>query len=255
MKRKLLMVGLLSFSMMGFASCGTKSDTSVEDGGSSVVQCDIKFHVTYYMNDGTDKIYYENDEYVNTKATRPKNPTREGYLFRGWYIDQDCLVNFGTDSLIKADTKLYALWVDNPNSDVSTSETNSETTSDNISTGTSITDTSTSVDIPTGTTYTITDLPTWIQDDGCVIFAWVWSDSNPGEWLSTTYTGETTLTFTTKGEITGMLLARCVAGTTKPDWAIKAPSNEPGRVYNQTVDIKVTSGVTSYSCSSWKEYN
>lgn len=251
MKRKLLMVGLLSFFMMGFVSCGSKTDNSVQDSGSSVVQCDIKFHVTYYMNDGTDKVYYENDEYVNTKATRPKNPTREGYLFRGWYIDQDCLVNFGVGDLIKADTKLYALWVEDPNSSVSTSGTTSDTTS----TGTSITDDPTSVDIPTGTTYTITDLPTWIQDNECVIFAWVWSDSNPGEWLATTYIADTTLTFTTKGEITGMLLARCVAGTTKPDWAIKAPSNEPGRVYNQTVDIKVTSGVTSYSCSSWKEYN
>ena len=255
MKRKLLMVGLLSFFMMGFVSCGSKTDNSVQDSGSSVVQCDIKFHVTYYMNDGTDKIYYENDEYVNTKATRPKNPTREGYLFRGWYIDQDCLVNFGTDSLIKADTKLYALWVDNPNSDVSTSETNSETTSDNISTGTSITDTSTSVDIPTGTTYTITDLPTWIQDDGCVIFAWVWGNTNPGEWLATKYTGDTTLTFTTNGEITGMLLARCVAGTETPNWDLHDPSNDPGRVYNQTEDIAIASGVTTYSCSSWKEYH
>ncbi len=67
--------------------------------------------------------------------------------------------------------------------------------------------------------------------------------------------GATSLEFTTNGEITGMLLARCVAGTTTPSWDIKAPSNDPGRVYNQTEDITVTSGVTTYSCSVWKEYN
>lgn len=106
-----------------------------------------------------------------------------------------------------------------------------------------------------GATYTVTDLPDWIQADGCVIFAWVWGNTNPGEWLATKYTGATSLEFTTKGEITGMLLARCVVGTTTPDWNLHDPSNEPGRVYNQTEDITVISGVTSYSCSSWKEYH
>ncbi len=105
-----------------------------------------------------------------------------------------------------------------------------------------------------GATYTITDLPDWIQNDGCVIFAWVWNGSDQGEWLATTYTGDTTLTFTTNGGITGMLLVRCVAGTTTPSWDIHDPSNDPGRVYNQTEDIAVTSEVTTYSCSSWKEY-
>lgn len=104
-------------------------------------------------------------------------------------------------------------------------------------------------------TYTVTDLPSWIQSDGCVIFAWVWGNTNPGEWLATKYTGDTTLTFTTNGEITGMLLARCVAGTETPNWDLHDPSNDPGRVYNQTEDIAIASGVTTYSCSSWKEYH
>lgn len=103
--------------------------------------------------------------------------------------------------------------------------------------------------------YTVTDLPSWIQADGCVIFAWVWGTTNPGEWLATKYTGDTTLTFTTKGEITGMVLARCVVGTTTPSWELHDPINDPGRVYNQTEDIVVASGVTTYSCTSWKEYH
>jgi hypothetical protein len=49
-----------------------------------------------------------------------------------------------------------------------------------------------------------------------------------------------------------MLLARCAPNTTLPDWDNK--TDYPGRVYNQTGDIILTSGTTTYACSSWKEY-
>ncbi|GEM_PF-6046550 len=101
-------------------------------------------------------------------------------------------------------------------------------------------------------TYTVTSLPTWIQNDGCVIFAWVWSSNDTGSWKSLTISG-TTATFTVNEELTGFLLARCISGTTKPDWSVKG--NVVGRIYNQTENITCKSGTYSYSCSSWKEYN
>ncbi len=107
-------------------------------------------------------------------------------------------------------------------------------------------------------TYTITGLPEWITNDGCVIFAWAWggSDAGGGKWYSCTY-GEgakpTSLTFTLGAEADGCLLARCIGGTTLPDW--NNHGDTAGRVYNQTENIDLTSGVYSYSCGEWKEYH
>ena len=103
-------------------------------------------------------------------------------------------------------------------------------------------------------TYTVTDLPDWITNDGCVIFAWVWGGSaGNGKWVSLEFTSPTSASFKLSDDITGFLLARCVSGTTEPNWQTKG--NEVGRIYNQTDDITVSLGVTTYSCSSWKEYN
>jgi len=101
-------------------------------------------------------------------------------------------------------------------------------------------------------TYTITNLSSWIQDAGCVIFAWVWSPSDGGSWKSLTINGSTA-TFTVDEELTGFLLVRCVAGTTTPNWDIHS-GNESGRIYNKTGDIICSSGTHSYSCSSWNDY-
>ena len=103
--------------------------------------------------------------------------------------------------------------------------------------------------------YTVTDMPTWITNDGCKVFAWAWggSDAGEGKWISTTYTDTTTLQFTVSAEITGMLLARCHADTTLPNWNEKG--NVAGRVYNQTNDMKVSPGVYTYKAADWKEYN
>lgn len=106
--------------------------------------------------------------------------------------------------------------------------------------------------VPGQVTYTVTNLPDWIQNDGCVIFAWVWSANDTGSWKALTING-TTATFTVNEELTGFLLVRCISGTTTPNWSVK--TDTAGRIYNQTEDITCTSSVHSYSCSSWKEYN
>lgn len=109
-------------------------------------------------------------------------------------------------------------------------------------------------DIPAGDiTYTIKNLPTWITNDGCVIYAWVWGGSyGNGVWVPCEFTSTTSLNLLLDGTATGMLLARCAKGTVTPDWSIH--NDSPGRVYNQTDDITLQSGVTTYSCSNWKEY-
>lgn len=45
------------------------------------------------------------------KAVEPKNPTRKGYKFEGWYTDKNCKGNkYSFDTPVKQDTKLYAKW-------------------------------------------------------------------------------------------------------------------------------------------------
>lgn len=105
-------------------------------------------------------------------------------------------------------------------------------------------------------TYTITGLPDWITDNGCVIFAWAWGNGENGTWVNCVYgEGEkpSSLSFTVSHEMTGCLLARCAEGTTTPSWNEKG--NVPGRVYNQTENINLTSGTYSYASGSWKDYN
>ena len=105
-------------------------------------------------------------------------------------------------------------------------------------------------------TYTVNNMPTWITNDGCVIFAWVWGgDAGDGAWVALNYTTSTSATFEAPANITGMLLARCKAGTTIPSWSVK--TDIPGRVYNQTNNITVSGGNTTYSAPNdiWKEYN
>ena len=41
---------------------------------------------------------------------RPADPTRDGYIFKGWFIDEECLTEFNFLTTIKADTTLYAKW-------------------------------------------------------------------------------------------------------------------------------------------------
>ena len=100
----------------------------------------------------------------------------------------------------------------------------------------------------------INSLPTWITNDGCQIFAWVWGgDYGNGEWVSCTYTTTTSLEINLSKNATGMLLVRCSAGTTTPNWDVS--NDSPGRIYNQTEDISLVTGQTTYQCSNWKEYH
>ena len=102
-------------------------------------------------------------------------------------------------------------------------------------------------------TYTLTGAPEWITDDGCVIFAWVWGNGENGAWADCVYgegTKPTSFSFTVAHEMTGCLLARCAAGTTLPDWDQK--TDGPGKVYNQTNDLTLTSGQYNYTCPEWK---
>ena len=69
--------------------------------------------VTFDNNDGTSQqqiVELNNGEYLDA----PTNPTRTGYLFKGWYLEED----FSGSPLstitenFDSDIKLYAKWVE-----------------------------------------------------------------------------------------------------------------------------------------------
>ena len=102
-------------------------------------------------------------------------------------------------------------------------------------------------------TYTVTNLPEWIKNDNAVIFAWAWKDDNAGSWYETTYLSSTSISFNvlkSKG-VNKCLLVRCVNGTTKPNWELTS-GDTPGRIYNQTDDLSLSS--STISASNWKDY-
>lgn len=108
--------------------------------------------------------------------------------------------------------------------------------------------------------YTITGLPNWIANDGATVFAWSWG-GEAEEWTQLTLgtpgdggldAKELTATVSLPEYRTGFNLARCVAGTTTPDWT--ATGDATGRVYNKTGDISISAGETSYISPTWTEY-
>lgn len=44
------------------------------------------------------------------KATKPTDPSAEGYNFKGWYADKNLTNEFDFETAIKADTTVYAKW-------------------------------------------------------------------------------------------------------------------------------------------------
>ncbi len=212
---------VLAFALPLLTSCGGSSDNNT-------------YWTVTFMSDSS---VYTTIEVANGEAVeRPEDPTKEDYTFTNWYEDEPLTIVFDFSTEITSDWTLYAGWTV---SGSSTSEggSDSETTESESESE----DTSSSA-----YTYTCTDLPTWITDDGCVVFAWVWSTNDTGSWHESSYTDDTTLEFGVDEELTGFVLARCIGGTTTPDW--EETDDVAGRVYNQTSNVTCTSGVYTYSC-------
>lgn len=69
--------------------------------------------VTVTFEDGSDKPATVKVDKGNTVA-KPADPEREGYVFKGWYADKDCTTKFKFDTIIMADTTVYAKWEKTP---------------------------------------------------------------------------------------------------------------------------------------------
>ena len=102
-------------------------------------------------------------------------------------------------------------------------------------------------------TYTVENNPDWLQNDGCVIYAWVWEEGKNGHWVEAILEG-TTFSFESDENLAGFLFVRCVRGTSTPNWSTKGDA--AGRIYNKTIDFICVPGRTTYDGSNaWVDYN
>lgn len=66
-----------------------------------------------------DKLYKSEKITVGSPITKPQDPTREGYLFDGWYTESACTVAYDfTKTTTTKNITLYAKWLRDSSSDV-----------------------------------------------------------------------------------------------------------------------------------------
>lgn len=90
-------------------------------GGGGGSYNPTKFTIKFDTNGGTDT---ENKTVVkNNKATSPTAPTRDGYIFDGWYTDKELTQKYDFETKVTSNLTLYAKWLEekweNPFKDIS----------------------------------------------------------------------------------------------------------------------------------------
>ncbi|WP_024866201.1 InlB B-repeat-containing protein [Butyrivibrio sp. FCS014] len=93
---------------------GATIDASDDNNRTLTAFIEKGYWVHFDENDGGDGggASYTRPEFVveGGKATRPANPTRNGYVFRGWYADKNCTEEFDFNTTIIKTTYIYAKW-------------------------------------------------------------------------------------------------------------------------------------------------
>ena len=86
-------------------SGSSSSGIDNSDGGSTPT---VTYSVTFNTNGGSS-ISVQTVE-TGKKAMEPVAPTKSGYLFDGWYSDENCTTAFNFAAAITKNTTLYAKW-------------------------------------------------------------------------------------------------------------------------------------------------
>lgn len=88
----------------------------------------IAYTVTFNTNGGT--VIPSQSINNGSKAIVPTNPTKEGYVFAGWYIDENCTIEYNFNTPVTNNITLYAKW--NPVLDEEDNENTSDSDSDRV---------------------------------------------------------------------------------------------------------------------------
>lgn len=88
------------------------SDMTLYAGWGTVIQHDVVFDANGGSFKDTDEVTIKVDDGEEMAEKPVPDPTREGYDFRGWYTDEDCLHLYDFGSTVTAGFKLYAGWAE-----------------------------------------------------------------------------------------------------------------------------------------------
>lgn len=70
------------------------------------------YTVSFDSNGGTDVVSQE--RMYGDLVTEPEPPTREGYTFGGWFMDENCIYPWNMqEQIVSESTTLHALWIPN----------------------------------------------------------------------------------------------------------------------------------------------
>lgn len=83
---------------------GEKPDEPPDDGETAVKSYTVSFNAK-----GGSAVASQKIESGKT-ATKPANPTYAGYLFQGWFTDNECKNAYSFQNAVKSDLTLYAKW-------------------------------------------------------------------------------------------------------------------------------------------------
>lgn len=91
MKLRKIAVGLIAISCMTalLTGCGNNNDNNNDDDSDKTEQTNN--YAVNFSSNGTiiDKVSVNENQTV----AQPQDPSRDGYLFRGWYSDEACTID------------------------------------------------------------------------------------------------------------------------------------------------------------------
>ena len=110
---QLRVTGTAGASLIGSRDCIVSLPDA--DGSYALVTSDI----TVVVSDDCSVVFLSDGDAVDTQTVRrgekaivPPAPTRDGYLFDGWYTDRACTDRWNPDEPIQYNIRLYAGWIE-----------------------------------------------------------------------------------------------------------------------------------------------
>ena len=88
-------------------------EMGVNEGNEALQSADVhfgKYSVLFESNGGSEVEYQSVAE--GGTADVPSEPEKEGYFFRGWFVDEGLLEKYDFDTPVSSNTVLYAKWVE-----------------------------------------------------------------------------------------------------------------------------------------------
>ena len=95
----------------GLCECGERHNCEFIDG---ICECgkteEIKLeeYVITFNNSDLSQVKVNKGD----KLIQPADPVKEGYIFRGWYLDSECTKSYDFDSVVNSNIELYAKWIE-----------------------------------------------------------------------------------------------------------------------------------------------